>query len=292
MKTTLVIISVMIMMLCAPYTMAYNYYAKYIETAPVIDGVISAGEWDGAFNFTMSYPAILSAPYNGSFPAGWPTPANAADLSADVYMAWDDANIYIAFRVYDNNHGWLNYSPGPYNAQDAVQLLFNPGGYVGHYASAGANATIIDFAAQTADSAGAGFFGRNDAVFMSDQNIIMNGSVLADGYVIEIKLVNQAFGITAALGEKVGMGIILSDADSGVHRYLISDTGTAGVWDVNQTTSWNDFVFVGSDGCGQYGFAAADIDKDCYVGLLDFSVLAAEWLKCTEPSGIDCISIN
>jgi len=289
MKTTL--ISVMIMM-CASYSMAYNYNAKYIETAPVIDGVISAGEWTGAFSFTMSYPSILSTPYNGSSPAGWLTPANAADLSSDVYMAWDDANMYIAFRVYDNNHGWLNYAPGPYNAQDAVQLMFNPGDFEGHFSTAGASATIIDFVAQTADSAGAGFYGRNDAVFMSDQNVIMEGTVLADGYVIEIKLVNQAFGIVPVLGESVGMGIILSDADSGTHKYLISDTSTAGVWNVNQTSSWNGFVFVGSDGCGQYGFALGDIDKDCQVGLSDFSFVAADWLKCSDPEDSNCVVIQ
>ncbi|MFI4912195.1 MAG: sugar-binding protein [Sedimentisphaeraceae bacterium JB056] len=290
MKTTFTSLSV-IMILCAS-AMAYNYNAKYIETAPVIDGTLSSGEWDGVFDSTMTYPAILSDPYNGSSPDGWATPASTADLSVDIYTAWDDDNIYLAFRVYDNDHGWLNYSPGPYNSQDAVQLLFNPGGYSGHYSSAGAAASIIDLVAQTADSAGAGFYGRNDAVFSDDQNIIMDGSVLSDGYVIEVKLVNSAFGVTPALGESIGIGFIFSDADSGAHETLITDTSTDGTWDVNQTTSWNDFVFVGADGCGLYGFAASDLNKDCIVGLDDFTVVASEWLKCTDPTGTGCVTSN
>lgn len=290
MKTAFTIVSYIV--LIASISFGYNYNAKYMDAAPTIDGVISTGEWDGAFSFPVQYPAILSAPYNGSVPSGFATPANNADLSANVYMGWDEDFIYMAFRVYDSEHNWVNSSPGPYNTQDAVQLLFNPGGYSGHFSSAGASASIIDFAAQTADSAGAGFYGRNDTRFTSPDNIIMSGAVLADGYVIEVKLLNSAFGIAPALGQSVGMGIILSDADGDAHKYLISDTSTAGAWDVNQTSSWNEFVFVSANGCGTYGLSTADLDKDCHVGLSDFSIVANNWLVCSDPAGADCTNLK
>lgn len=38
----------------------------------------------------------------------------------------------------------------------------------------------------------------------------------------------------------------------------------------------------------QNEFAVADINKDCYVNLADFTVFAVDWLKCNDPENGDC----
>lgn len=272
--------------------LGYNYNAPFTQAAPTIDGTIQAGEWDNAFSFSIIDPDILSDPFNGSYPSGWAVPANAQDLSADVYMLWDNEFIYISVEVYDSDLNFLNYSGGQFNSQDAVQLMFNPGGYAGHYSSAGAAATIIDLAADTADSAGASFYGRNDPIFNNPDNVIMDASVVTGGYIIELALKNAAFSLQPQLGDSIGLGLILSDADGNTHETLLTDTSTEGTWDVNQTSSWNTLRFVGIDGCGSYGFSSADINKDCLVDLKDLAYLAASWLECTDPTGDDCVTLN
>ncbi len=272
--------------------LGFDYNVPFTQTAPTIDGSLQAGEWDNAFTFSIVYPDILSSPYNGSYPAGWAVPASPADLSADIYMLWDNDYIYLAVQVYDSDLNFLNYSGGQLNAQDTVQLLFNPGNYTGNYAQAAAAATIIDFAADTLDNAGASFYGRNDASFNDPQNVVMDASITADGYIIEIALKNNAFGLEPQIADTIGMGFILNDADGGSHETLLTDTSTDGTWNVNQTSSWNTFRFIAEDGCGAYGFAEADLNKDCVVDLKDLAILAANWLVCTDPMDENCITVN
>jgi hypothetical protein len=42
------------------------------------------------------------------------------------------------------------------------------------------------------------------------------------------------------------------------------------------------------DTCGQWGYAPADLNRDCQVDLQDLTLFAAEWLDCSFPGHIDC----
>ncbi|MHB0947245.1 MAG: LamG domain-containing protein [Sedimentisphaerales bacterium] len=44
--------------------------------------------------------------------------------------------------------------------------------------------------------------------------------------------------------------------------------------------------------CGEDGYNTSDINKDCYVDFKDFAILAESWMKCTDPSRLDCINCN
>ncbi len=44
----------------------------------------------------------------------------------------------------------------------------------------------------------------------------------------------------------------------------------------------------GKPKCGDWGYAAGDVDQDCDVDLADFSLFAQKWLGCTDPLGQDC----
>ncbi len=40
--------------------------------------------------------------------------------------------------------------------------------------------------------------------------------------------------------------------------------------------------------CGDWGYATADVNKDCYVNIRDFALMASQWLDCTNELGADC----
>jgi hypothetical protein len=40
--------------------------------------------------------------------------------------------------------------------------------------------------------------------------------------------------------------------------------------------------------CGAWGYLAADLDGDCYVGFQDLAILASQWCKCSDPDGTGC----
>ena len=43
-----------------------------------------------------------------------------------------------------------------------------------------------------------------------------------------------------------------------------------------------------TDNCGLNGYFAGDINKDCMINFEDFAILAADWLKCSNPSYDEC----
>ncbi len=43
------------------------------------------------------------------------------------------------------------------------------------------------------------------------------------------------------------------------------------------------------DECGEFPFITNDLNFDCYVNLLDFSLFAGEWADCTEPDVANCL---
>ena len=87
-----------------------------------------------------------------------------------------------------------------------------------------------------------------------------------------------------------------NDSDSeGPHTSLISHTVTVDN-DGNYSGVSRDLAVDVVDDerwCGDSGteYQDADIDRDCYVNLIDLGVMAAEWLMCTDPADpIDCPS--
>ncbi len=41
--------------------------------------------------------------------------------------------------------------------------------------------------------------------------------------------------------------------------------------------------------CGDMGYLDSDLNKDCAVDFLDLAILANDWLKCTDPQGLNCM---
>jgi hypothetical protein len=42
--------------------------------------------------------------------------------------------------------------------------------------------------------------------------------------------------------------------------------------------------------CGEWGYFGFDINKDCAVDLLDYSLLATQWAQCSHPAWAGCVN--
>ena len=42
--------------------------------------------------------------------------------------------------------------------------------------------------------------------------------------------------------------------------------------------------------CGDFGteYLDTDVSRDCYVNLIDFAMIADEWLNCSDPANAQC----
>ena len=62
-----------------------------------------------------------------------------------------------------------------------------------------------------------------------------------------------------------------------------------------QHVGWDDIAITvtsegGAPGCGEPGtvYYDGDLNQDCYVNLLDFGVMAGEWMHCSDPCEVGC----
>ncbi len=52
---------------------------------------------------------------------------------------------------------------------------------------------------------------------------------------------------------------------------------------------WDDIVVLEEqEVCGSYGYSVGDMNRDCYVDFKDFTMIASEWLDCSEPNDPNC----
>jgi hypothetical protein len=166
----------LITVFCAVAVFAGAVGITKVDTSPVLDGGLSAGEWDDVFLYNVA-SSFNDSP--GGFVSDGSSPS-AADISADVYACWDNDYLYIAWRVYDDSLNWLTASGEAHNNQDAAQLCFNL--LDNSDAVYRTNSFIFDFVAETSNSAGADIYDkRNDL----EQDLLPNAeiaaSILTDG---------------------------------------------------------------------------------------------------------------
>lgn len=49
-------------------------------------------------------------------------------------------------------------------------------------------------------------------------------------------------------------------------------------------------VHTPTDNCGQWGYAPADLDRDCRVDLQDLAIFTADWMGCSFPDQLNCVN--
>jgi hypothetical protein len=69
--------------------------------------------------------------------------------------------------------------------------------------------------------------------------------------------------------------------DGRIDEVRISDTALQ-----DSEMLWYDLEFE------DWGYFAADINKDRYVNLLDLAMLCDAWMKCTDPENLVCENLN
>lgn len=67
-------------------------------------------------------------------------------------------------------------------------------------------------------------------------------------------------------------------------------SGRQVVWSVRNRQTQIIDLFTGTIelDCGDWGYKAGDLDKNCYVNLQDFVLMAQDWLACTMPQQEEC----
>ncbi|MFI4912913.1 MAG: sugar-binding protein [Sedimentisphaeraceae bacterium JB056] len=272
------ILSIMILLFTAALCNAVEYSLPYSVSSVSVDGTIGAAEWDDALEIPFYYPDIASTVNNA--------PLSDSDLSADIYVKWDQQYLYIVARVYDDNLQWLQSAPGPFNSQDAFQVCLNP--YDDAASVIFENAPIYDIVPQDSGSNGPQLY-KHEGSGMTLPGALLAGQVLADGYIVEIAMPWSELGITPVAAQMHGIGFIVVDYDGGSSADTLLYDFNGGITVI---TNWNTARLIAENGCGENGVYPADFNNDCKVNLEDFAVLAENWMVCTDPEIIDCVNLN
>ena len=77
---------------------------------------------------------------------------------------------------------------------------------------------------------------------------------------------------------------IVAMAIPGSHQVVLGNSDVANVNFGN--------YYTGNPQCGDWGYDPMDLNLDCYVNLIDFTMFVGSWLKCTDPDGVDCVNLN
>lgn len=158
-------------------------------------------------------------------------PEGAADLSADVHLAWDDAALYVGVRVRDELVA-CNIAPDDVKSQlrsDAVGITVDPGG------ASRDTSTTLQFAAFPCTTAGWGARGFRDAdakpglIEQTAAGARVASKRTDDGYAIEVVLPWSAMPSVPKPGAEIGLNVVLYDGDTKDARAgaNISESGLA-----------------------------------------------------------------
>lgn len=188
--------------------------AKYMSTAPTIDGVWD--EWD-----TTQYPANYVV-----FGAGnW---KNKEDLSSSFRVGWNNEYLFIAVKVYDDIY--VQKETGQYIYKgDSLEVLLDTNLYGDlNYAALSSDDYQIGISPGKNDVNGAKeaflWFPSSKAGGLSNVKI---AAVRNDGiYRVEAAIPWSIFGISPASGQQYGFGLSVSDNDNtseNVQQSMVSD---------------------------------------------------------------------
>jgi hypothetical protein len=209
-----------------------------LDTPPLIDGVIGAGEWSRAEGGVSRYWRIdhlagLADAVRGGVIASGVAPASNADLSADIHVGYDANNLYVAFQVKDANVFTDDAAAGTANGatgEDDSVVLFIDGdnSNFAHVDASGTNPEIISSGGAFAISANnayreteAGNPGFGPAAAWEART-----GLTAAGYHAEFRISLASIG-NPEPGDVIGFTILVNDDDNGggLERSLVW-TGT------------------------------------------------------------------
>ena len=96
----------------------------YTKDKPTIDGVLERGEWNKKARMRMRDKGIAGSQYVTLLANDTPYSGDD-DLSADLYMMWDETNLYLGLEVTDDVNTY-DKEDGIYWASDGIQMCMAP----------------------------------------------------------------------------------------------------------------------------------------------------------------------
>jgi hypothetical protein len=250
-----------------------NYNVPQASVTPVIDGTISAGEWDDAKPIEMIYPNLIEEGNTGTLTRLVGTPPTPEDYSLFWYMKWDSSGLYVLGRVYDDI---FSAAIG----LDEPQFSFNLNNNL--------SAVFLDEAIVWNLPAN-GSINVNGGLVYNDS--VLSGSVLSDGYAVEFKFawsdltsVNGGSAYTPQINDVHGIGFTCQDHDAdGERECVLLDYGSNETWAMTDLSTWNTITLVDNLTCGDLGYMAGDFNEDCLVNEDDLDTVISDWLGCSDP---------
>ncbi|WP_168735711.1 sugar-binding protein [Cohnella fermenti] len=206
--------------------------APEASTSPVIDGSLSAGEWDDAFSFELDQASQAHL-------SDW---GGTSDLSGTGYVRWDDDNFYLAVKAKDNTHVQSGSGSDIWGG-DSIQFALQPGrkaggaalGYneigLGLNPNSGAILWRWTAATRTANLSGAAYaVARDDSQATTVYELAIPWDALLPD------------GMTAAVGADFGFSLLINDNDGTGRRGWIEYM--SGIGEVKNTDEFGDLLLI------------------------------------------------
>ena len=167
------------------------------QFTPKMDGSINAEEMAGQLEFSLAWPIPTGALLLEGSGFG------EEELSADMYLSWDDTHLNISAVVRDNTPDFRLSSSGtgnvPYNGQDAIQPTFNPFNDPDNFFQDPAIlpdedpgefiASIYDIVVNTVDDFGPDIYRRPPLMDADEhESVVLTGQETDTGYILETAL--------------------------------------------------------------------------------------------------------
>ena len=244
-----------------------------------IDGVLSAGEWADAKMTDLFWPEVLELPHVGTLKYDT---ATHDDCGAEYYYKWDETYLYVAIQVYDDDVAFFHGYP-----YDHATLVLNVTGDSNVTAPECAFYNMyMDYPTYDPCCFNALSFDQaQNAV-----NAVLGAGYTADGWIFEAALKwSDCEGYVPAVGKTIGVGGFILDFDYGgdavyeSHTFLF-DYGYGDTQAAVKPMLWHPATLVTSISCGEHGYLTSDKNKDCITNIPEFAIMAADWMKCTDPN--------
>jgi len=204
--------------------------------APVIDGIVSDGEWGDGIYLSKAVCLKGQPKYNGFgnvYQPDFITDEN--DISGTIYCLWDDKNLYLAGKITDDDiflekgSGWDN---------DCNEIRFSPDG----------KALIGLWITPKLNNKNPGWYHLNEtnAFESTEESNLIKATVGAKGYEWEaaIPVTDKTIeGLNPAAGKTVGHTVSIGENDKGGAEYSMpcwSLNPDAWGWDI---AFWGEITF-------------------------------------------------
>ena len=124
----------------------------------------------------------------------------------------------------------------------------------------------------------------------SNVDVIISSDVIDFGTGAGLGLVLTFTPANWNIAQQVVVDVEDDEVDNGVRTETITHMTESDDATFAGRNTMLDVTIIDNDGeCGSWGYKTADVNFDCRVDIEDLSIIAANWLKCTDPTNVDCI---